>query len=89
VDKAALIEDVRQALYCSKICSYAQVRRWWWCGGGGGGAAVVGPVGLGALWDRGGGCRPATLGPASVETELSFTHGVQPPLHRPPPPPRA
>jgi 6-phosphogluconate dehydrogenase len=24
VDKAALIEDVRQALYCSKICSYAQ-----------------------------------------------------------------
>jgi hypothetical protein len=25
VDKAKLIEDVRQALYCSKICSYAQV----------------------------------------------------------------
>ncbi|KAI8463233.1 MAG: 6-phosphogluconate dehydrogenase, decarboxylating [Monoraphidium minutum] len=24
VDKAKLIEDVRQALYCSKICSYAQ-----------------------------------------------------------------
>ena len=23
-DKDALIEDVRQALYCSKICSYAQ-----------------------------------------------------------------
>ena len=24
VDKAALVEDVKQALYCSKICSYAQ-----------------------------------------------------------------
>ncbi|GMH37674.1 hypothetical protein BSKO_05547 [Bryopsis sp. KO-2023] len=24
VDKAALIDDVRQALYASKICSYAQ-----------------------------------------------------------------
>jgi 6-phosphogluconate dehydrogenase len=27
VDKAQLISDVRDALYASKICSYAQVRR--------------------------------------------------------------